>query len=133
MTSLMREEIDAAVSYSFTLSLEGMIEEEREALSSGLPEWHIQLHRDGLFLYPQEEKGGVGNISDFMRSMFLKHASDLKKAVSMTAARREISVAIYYDASRIAAICPRIDIDIIRQLAEFNLSLELCLFPCGDE
>lgn len=132
MTSLIQKEIDVSVTYSFTLSFKDTAAKEYEAFLSQLPEWRIEQRRNGLFLCPLDDDGGHGDISNFIRSTLLKYASDLEKAASITAAQGEISVAVFYDENKFAAICPTIRLDVIRQLAAFNLSLELCIFPCSE-
>jgi hypothetical protein len=121
------------ISYSYTLSVEGIAKADRDAFSSSLINWHIGSSDDRLFLYPYDRKDGEGSLSDYLRTVFQNDGSILQRAAAIASGEREISVGIYYNPDKIAAICPTIDADVMRQLADLNFALELCVFPCGDE
>lgn len=121
------------ISYSYTLSVNGIAQADRDAFSSSLSNWHIGSSEDRLFLYPYGRKDGEGSLSDYLRTVLLNDGNVLQRAATIASGKRTISVAIYYNADKIAALCPTIDADVMRKLADLNFALELCVFPSGDE
>lgn len=132
-TSAADKEEESLITYSFTVSVKGVSEADGEAFSSNLTGWVIKPGKDGLFLYPRNRENGVGTVSDYLRSVLLNDRGVLERVAAIANDRRTLSVAIYYDAEKIMMMGPTIDADVIRQLADLNFALDLCMFPCSTE
>ncbi|UDF28427.1 UNVERIFIED_ORG: hypothetical protein LHK14_13000 [Roseateles sp. XES5] len=119
------------IEYSITMRVNGVSQVEIDAFTAGIEGWTVKPGADHIFLYPREEDGS-GNVSAYLHGVLARHGKVFAAAAQIGRAR-EISLAIYFDADRIAAICPDFDAAIIRQLADLNFSLEICVFPSSFE
>ena len=120
------------IEYSITMRVNGVSQAEIDAFAAGIEGWTVKPGTDDIFLYPHEEDGGDGSAGDYLHGVLARHGKVFAAAAQIGRAR-EISLAIYFDADRIAAICPDFDAAIIRQLADLNFSLEICVFPSSFE
>ena len=122
----------ATIEYSFTMRLKGVSQAEIDHFVADIDGWRIKPGTDDIFLYPREEDGVGGNAGDYLQGVFSRH-DKVFTAAALIGTSREISLAIYFDANRIAAICPDFDAAVIRHLADLNFSLEICVFPSSFE
>ncbi|OJF97804.1 hypothetical protein [Pararhizobium antarcticum] len=122
----------AAVEYSFTMRLQGLSPAEIERFVAEADGWRIKPGANVVYLFPENEPEFDGNAGDYLHGVFSRHETVLNAAAQIGTSR-EISLAIYFDANRIAAICPKFDNTIIRRLADLNFSLEICVFPSNFE
>lgn len=122
------EDERATIEYSFTMRVKGVSQAQIDQFVAGIDGWRIKPGADDIFLYPREEDGVGGNAGDYLHGVFAHHGK-VFAAASQIGTSREISLAIYFDANRVAAICPDFDAAVIRHLADLNFSLEICVFP----
>ena len=126
------EDERATIEYSFTMRVNGVSQAEIDAFVAGVEGWSIKPIADGIFLYPREEDGVGGNADAYLHGVFDRHGKVFAAAGKLGTAR-EISLAIYFDANRVAAICPNLDAAIIRRLADLNFTLVACVYPSSFE
>lgn len=122
----------ATIEYSFTMRIGGVPQAEIDAFVADIDGWTVKSGPDDIFLYPREEDGVGGNAGEYLHSVLARHGK-VFAAAARIGTSREISLAIYFDANRVAAICPDFDAAIIRRLADLNFSLEICVFPSSFE
>ena len=122
------EDERATIEYSFNMRVKGVSQAAIDTFTAAAEGWSVKPVADGLFLYPREEDGVGGNAGEYLHGVFDRHGKVFAAAGKIGTAR-EISLAIYFDANRVAAICPDFDAAIIRRLADLNFSLEICVFP----
>ena len=120
------------VEYSFTVKLEGVSQEESNSFVEEIDSCMIRTSPGQLFLYPLDEVDFNGSAGGFLQDILSRYGKVFETAARIGTSR-EISLAIYFDANRIAAICPGFDAAIIRRLADLNFSLEICVFPSSFE
>ncbi|WLS03043.1 hypothetical protein [Shinella oryzae] len=126
------EDERATIEYSFTMRVNGVSQAAIDTFPAAAEGWSVKPVADGIFLYPREEDGVGGNAGEYLHGVFDRHGKVFAAAAKIGTAR-EISLAIYFDANRVAAICPDFDAAIIRRLADLNFSLEICVFPSSFE
>ncbi|MGB3811711.1 MAG: hypothetical protein WA950_00670 [Shinella sp.] len=122
----------ATIEYSFTMRLNGLSQAEIDHFVADIDGWTIKPGPDEIFLYPRGEDGVGGNAGEYLHGVISRHEK-VFSAAAQIGTSREISLAIYFDANRIAAICPDFDTAIIRRLADLKFSLEICVFPSSFE
>jgi len=122
------EDEGATIEYSFIMRVKGVSQAAIDTFTAATEGWSVKPVADGLFLYPREEDGVGGNAGEYLHGVFDRHGKVFAAAAEIGTAS-EISLAIYFDANRVAAICPDFDVAIIRRLADLNFSLEICVFP----
>ena len=120
------------IEYSFTVKLEGLSQEESDSFVEEIDGCMIRTSPGQLFLYPLDEVDFDGSAGAFLQDILSRYGKVFETAARIGISR-EISLAIYFDANRIAAICPSFDSAVIRQLADLNFSLEICVFPSSFE
>ena len=118
----------AAIEYSFTMHLKGVPQAEIDAFVAGIDGWSIKTGVDDIFLYPHEENGVGGNAGDYLQGVFSRHGK-VFAAAAQFGTSREIDLAVYFDANRLAAIFPSFGADVIRKLADLNFSLMVSVYP----
>jgi hypothetical protein len=120
----------ATIEYSFTMRVNGLSPAEIENfVADG---WTIKPGGEDIFLYPREPDGIGGNADEYLHGVFSRHGKVFTAAAAIGTSR-EICLAIYFDANRIAAICPRFDAAILRRLADLNFTLVACVYPSSFE
>lgn len=122
----------ATIEYSFTMRVKGVSQADIDRFAASIDGWRIKTGPDDIFLYPHEEDGVGGNAGDYLQNAISRHRA-VFEAAAQIGTSREISLAIYFDADRVAAICPDFNVAIIRLLADLNFSLEICVFPSSFE
>lgn len=120
------------IEYSFTMNVKGLSQAEIDQFASGIEGWRIRPGTDDVHLYPQNEPVFDGSAGDYLHDTFSRHEKTFAAASRIGTSRR-ISLAIYFDADRIAAIAPVFDTAVIRRLADLDFSLEICVFPSSFE
>ncbi|HEV7248904.1 MAG TPA: hypothetical protein VGN93_18165 [Shinella sp.] len=122
----------ATIEYSFIMRVEGLSQPEIDHFVAGIDGWRIKPGSDEVFLYPQGEPDFDGNAGEYLHDVFSRHEKLFEEA-ARTGTSRKIDLAIYFDANRIAAICPTFDAVVIRRLADLNFSLVVSVFPSSFE
>ncbi|MCJ8150678.1 hypothetical protein [Shinella sedimenti] len=122
----------ATIEYSFVMRLKGVSQSDIDHFAAGIDGWRIKTGPDVIFLYPHEKDGVGGDAGDYLQNAIDRHRV-VFEAAAQIGTSREISLAIYFDAERVAAICPGFNTAIIRLLADLNFSLEICVFPSSFE
>ena len=126
------EDERATIEYSFTMRVEGVSQAQIGAFVADIAGWTIKPGADDIFLHPREEDGVGGTAGDYLQGVLARHGK-VFAAAARIGSSREISLAIYFDAERVAAICPSFDAAIVRHLADLNFSLDICVFPSSFE
>ncbi len=118
----------ATIEYSFTICVKGVSQAEIDAFVADVDGWSIKPGADDIFLYPREEDGVGGNAGDYLQGVFARHGK-VFAAAAQIGTSREIDLAVYFDANRIAAIFPSFGAEVIRRLADLNFSLMVSVYP----
>jgi hypothetical protein len=118
----------ATIEYSFTMRLKGVSQAEIDHFVADIDGWTIKPGPDKIFLFPRGEDGIGGNASEYLHGVISRHGKVFAVAAQIGTSR-EIDLAVYFDANRLAAIFPSFDADVIRKLADLNFSLMVSVYP----
>lgn len=116
------------MAYAYHLDVRGLAPADNQDLIDKLDGWIISSLPDRIMLTPLEDDTSGDSASEVLVDVLDLHADTLAMLSTVGTSRR-ISLGIYFDAIRVAAISPVIDAAVIKRLADIDFALEICIFP----